>query len=129
MQELCSELWEEVHKDFQTSMQKSVVDYILMDSMELRRLRIASLPPQHPRHVLRAPLPWHETLCQARDAQAIQLFVTSEVVRELQQLWFTKSVVVVVVGGGGVGWECGVGGSVGWNERGGCGISVMTKIR
>ncbi|KAL5473898.1 hypothetical protein EMCRGX_G028462 [Ephydatia muelleri] len=90
MQELCSELWEEVHKDFQTSMQKSVVDYILMDSMELRRLRIASLPPQHPRHVLRAPLPWHETLCQARDAQAIQLFVTSEVVRELQQLWFTK---------------------------------------
>ena len=90
MQELRNKLWEEVHKDFQTSMQKSIVDYILMDSLELKRLRIASLPPKHPRHVLRAPLPWHESLCQARDAQAVQLFVTSEVMRELQQLWFTK---------------------------------------
>lgn len=90
MQGLRGQLWEEVHKDFQISMQKSIVDYILMDSEELRRLRISSLPPHHHHHVLRAPLPWHESLCQARDAQAIQLFVTSEVMRELQLLWFKK---------------------------------------
>lgn len=88
--ELRRKLWEETEDDYKFSWQKSVVDYILMDSSEMERLKIGTLPQQLPRKVVRAPVPWHNSFLESRDAQMLQLFITNEIMRDLQILWENK---------------------------------------
>ena len=46
---LREKLEQEVLEDYQDSLRKAIVDYILMDSGEKRRLRISSIPQAFPR--------------------------------------------------------------------------------
>ena len=83
-------LHEEIQQDYVHSLQKAIVDYVLMDSSEMARLKIASVPQGFPHRTIRAPIPWHASLSAAREAQAAQLFTTNRVMVELQQLWQNK---------------------------------------
>ena len=94
--ELRKELWNEVLKDYKLSWQKAIVDYILIDTMEMKRLRIESIPRGFPKRVIRAPVPWHDRFQQAREAQVQQLFITNDIMAELQSLWWNKYVSLVM---------------------------------
>lgn len=85
-------LHEEVQQDYLQSVQKATVDYVLLDSSEMARLKIGSVPRGPPQRTIRAPVPWHTSLNAAREAQAAQLFTTNRVMAELQQLWQNKCV-------------------------------------
>lgn len=89
---LREKLWDEVREDYCKSWQKSIVDYVLMDSSERGRLKIHSYPHMFQHRVIRAPVPWHDSFHQAREAQALQLFITNSIMRELHSLWRNKSV-------------------------------------
>lgn len=91
-QPLKDQLVEEVQQNYQLSLQKAIVDYILRDSNELKRLKIASVPRVFPQKTIRAPVPWHDSFRQAFDAQSQQLFITNRIMSELQLLWENKSV-------------------------------------
>lgn len=87
---LRKELWDEVEEDYRLSWQKSIVDYILMDSSEKKRLGIKSVLLDHPQRVIRAPVPWHNSFHQAKGAQTQQLFINNHIMTELQLLWWSK---------------------------------------
>ena len=86
-QSLRADLLEEVQENYQLSLQKAIVDYVLRDSSELKRLRIASVPRVFPLKMIRAPGPWHDSMREAFDAQSQQLFITNRIMSELQLLW------------------------------------------
>lgn len=88
--ELREKLWMEVRNDYAESWQKSIVDYVLMDSSEKDRLRITSFPHSFPLRIIRAPVPWHEHFQHSKEAQVHQLFVTNQIMTELHDLWWRK---------------------------------------
>ena len=96
-QPLREDLVEEVHQNYQLSLQKAIVDYILRDANELKRLKIVSVPRVFPQKIIRAPVPWHDSLREAFDSQTEQLFITNRIMSELQLLWENKLVVDVAL--------------------------------
>lgn len=91
-QPLRDSLLEEVHQNYLQSLQKGIVDYILRDSTELKRLKITAIPRVFPKKLIRAPVPWHDSMRLAFDAQTQQLFITNRIMSELQILWQDKLV-------------------------------------
>ena len=88
--ELIDQLWDEIREDYRGSWQKSIVDYVLMDSAEKKRLRIEACPQPHAHRTIRAPVPWHDSFHHAKQAQTHQLFVTNHLMTELHDLWWKK---------------------------------------
>lgn len=89
-QNLRESLKVEVEHDYKMSLQKAIIDYVLKDSSELRRLKIGAIPRNFPLKIIRAPVPWCDSMNQAREGQSVQLFITNTVMIELQNLWHTK---------------------------------------
>ena len=89
-QPLRENLLAEIQQNYQLSIQKAIVDYILRDMTELKRLKIAAMPRVSPHKIVRAPVPWHDSMRLAFDAQAQQLFITNRIMSELQTLWQNK---------------------------------------
>ncbi len=89
-QPLRENLLEEIQQNYQLSIQKAIVDYILRDTTELKRLKIVAVPRVFPKKIIRAPVPWHDSMRLAFDAQAQQLFITNRIMSELQTLWQNK---------------------------------------
>jgi dynein heavy chain len=88
--ELREKLWTEVGDSYKESWQKSIVDYVLMDSDEKKRLKIRAFPRSFPLRLIRAPVPWHGSFLQCKEAQMHQLFITSRIMTELHMLWWRK---------------------------------------
>lgn len=81
---------DEVLEDYNLSLKKAIIDYVLKDRTEMKRLKIRSIPRPHPQRAVRAPVPWKDGFRWARDAQNQQLFITNTVMSELRQLWHNK---------------------------------------
>ncbi|XP_044191900.1 dynein axonemal heavy chain 3 isoform X1 [Thunnus albacares] len=81
---------EEVKRDYNFSLKKSIVDYILMDLSERQRLSISSIPVPFPRRVIRAPVPWAATYREAQTWQSQHLFTVSHIMVLLQDVWLNS---------------------------------------
>eukprot|EP00064_Thunnus_orientalis_P010890 superscaffoldBa00001518_g10919 len=81
---------EEVKRDYNFSLKKSIVDYILMDLSERQRLSISSIPVPFPRRVIRAPVPWAATYREAQTWQSQHLFTVSYIMVLLQDVWLNS---------------------------------------
>ncbi|XP_078413797.1 dynein axonemal heavy chain 3 [Cetorhinus maximus] len=90
LQELRVELLEEVHSDYDSSLRKAIVNYILKDPSERMRLFVASVPRSFPHRVIRAPVPWHNAYCKAKAWNESHLFVINPMMILLQEFWYTK---------------------------------------
>eukprot|EP00048_Salpingoeca_helianthica_P012902 m.192947 g.192947 ORF g.192947 m.192947 type:complete len:4011 (+) comp15437_c5_seq118:82-12114(+) len=78
---------EEIAANYTNAMRSAIIEYILKDESERKRLRIEHVPPHFPSRVVRAPVPWHETIAAARTDLAERLQTTSPVLAALQRLW------------------------------------------
>ncbi|XP_048465622.1 dynein axonemal heavy chain 3 [Rhincodon typus] len=90
LQELHLELLEEVHNDYDTSLRKAIVNYILKDPSERMRLFVSSVPRPFPHRVIRAPVPWHSAYRKAKAWNESHLFIVNPMMTLLQDLWYTK---------------------------------------
>lgn len=80
----------EIIDDYKRSLRSAIVDYILMDSDERKRLSIETVPVEFPVLCVRAPVPWHQSKVAASQSVRHNLFVGNEIVRDIRDLWFTK---------------------------------------
>uniref|UniRef100_A0A7M4FUM3 Dynein axonemal heavy chain 3 n=1 Tax=Crocodylus porosus TaxID=8502 RepID=A0A7M4FUM3_CROPO len=90
LEKLLQSLQEEIQTDYHLSLMKAIVDYILMDPTERKRLFIRSFPRSFPQRVIRAPVPWHNTYQEMKDWNESHLFIVNPMMHTLQHLWFTE---------------------------------------
>ncbi|XP_057342987.1 dynein axonemal heavy chain 3 isoform X2 [Manis pentadactyla] len=83
-------LMEEKENDYYSSLMKSIVDYILMDPMERKRLFIESIPRVFPQRVIRAPVPWHGIYRNAKKWNEKHLHTVNPMMLSLKELWFAE---------------------------------------
>ncbi|XP_062847578.1 dynein axonemal heavy chain 3 [Trichomycterus rosablanca] len=83
-------LLEEVARDYDFSIRKSIVDYILEDHKERERLSISSVPRSFPRRVIRAPVPWNQNYRDAHIWNTQHLFTVNPMMLHLQELWINN---------------------------------------
>lgn len=67
-----------------------IVDYILMDPMERKRLFIESIPHMFPQRVIRAPVPWHSVYRNAKKWNKEHLHIVNPMMLSLKDLWFQE---------------------------------------
>ncbi|XP_053350493.1 dynein axonemal heavy chain 3 [Clarias gariepinus] len=83
-------LLEEEKSCFNFSHRKSIVDYILMDEKQRKRLSISSVPRPFPQHVIRAPVPWFHTYRLAHTWCTRHLHTINPIMHQLQELWINN---------------------------------------
>ncbi|CAH8646697.1 unnamed protein product [Heterobilharzia americana] len=84
------ELQQQIHEDYEYALRKSIVDYILLDPDERKRLFIEWLPVPYPSFVVRAPVPWHTRRKRAYEFCKRFLFTTGPIPLALQNIWCTE---------------------------------------
>ncbi|NXH21208.1 DYH3 protein, partial [Bucco capensis] len=90
LENLLASLKEEIKADYCISLMKAIVDYILMDPAERKRLFIGSTPRPFPQRVVRAPVPWHSSYKEAKSWNERNLFIVNPLMLTLQQLWLSQ---------------------------------------
>ncbi|XP_028831809.1 dynein heavy chain 3, axonemal isoform X2 [Denticeps clupeoides] len=82
-------LLEEVKNEYDFSLRKSIVDYILKDPSERERLSVSCVPQTFVPMVVRGPVPWAGTFRQAHIWHAEHLFTVNPIMVHLQELWIS----------------------------------------
>ncbi|ELK12134.1 Dynein heavy chain 3, axonemal, partial [Pteropus alecto] len=90
LEPLMTILIEEKENDYYNSLKKSIVDYILMDPMERKRLFIESVPRAFPQRAIRAPVPWHSGYRNAKKWNEEHLYTVNPMILSLEELWFAE---------------------------------------
>ncbi|KAI6653735.1 Dynein heavy chain 3, axonemal-like [Oopsacas minuta] len=88
--DMIQKLRDEISEDYEFTLKKIIVDYILLDPCEMSRLGIKYVPKPFPQRVIRAPVPWHNQLTQSKSKIDTHLFLTNPVVTRIQNLWDNK---------------------------------------
>lgn len=68
----------------------TLVDYILMDPLEKKRLFIQSIPRLFPHRVIRAPVPWHNIYQNVKKWNEEHLHTVNPMMYTLKELWFSE---------------------------------------
>ncbi|XP_033740540.1 dynein heavy chain 3, axonemal-like isoform X1 [Pecten maximus] len=87
---MVEDLTKEVNSDYEFSIRKTIVDYILKDPTEKDRLHIAWTPKPFQKRIIRAPVPWHSTYSDLKAYNMEHLFITNPIMLELQDIWFDQ---------------------------------------
>lgn len=73
----------EIKEDYDLAIKQSIVDYILLDPTEQRRLQIPPFLERYVPRLARAPVPWHEDVGKSKAGMEQDLYVTNPMMREL----------------------------------------------
>ena len=87
---ITSRLEPEIVKDYKESLRCAIVDFILQDPSERKRLLIETIPVEYPVLILKAPVPWHQAKVIAEHFIEHNLFIGNEILREIRDLWHQK---------------------------------------
>jgi dynein heavy chain len=77
----------EIISDYNRSLCKAMLDYILLDPEERKRLKIHNFPAEYPAIVIRAPIPWHNTFVISSHVLHHRLFIVNPILLSLRDLW------------------------------------------
>lgn len=80
----------EIIDDYKRSLRSTIVDYILMDSDERKRLSIERFSIEFPVLCVRAPVFWHQSKVTSNHLIRHNLFIGNEILRDIRDLWFVK---------------------------------------
>ncbi|KAL2299010.1 hypothetical protein Nmel_014623 [Mimus melanotis] len=89
MDKFLARLREEIKTDYRISLMKAIVDYILLDPAERKRLSIRSTPRPFPRRIVCAPVPWHSSYKETKSWNESNLFIVNSLMFTLQELWLS----------------------------------------
>lgn len=82
-----SELEGEIVKDYKESLRSAIVDFILQDPEERKRLQIKIVPVAYPVFNIRAPVPWHQLKVISEHFIQHNLFIGNEIPVKIRNLW------------------------------------------
>ncbi|XP_008197222.2 dynein axonemal heavy chain 3 [Tribolium castaneum] len=77
----------EILQFYDSFIRKNLLDYILKDPKERKRLRITRIKRDYPILTVRAPVPWHTTYCLSQQLIEKHFYNGNIVVLEVRDLW------------------------------------------
>ncbi|KAJ3114982.1 Dynein heavy chain 3, axonemal [Phlyctochytrium bullatum] len=77
----------EICEDYNIALKQSIVDYILLDDNERKRLMIPKFVRPYVPRIARAPVPWHGDLVRTKAFIADNFFLTNPVMLELLKIF------------------------------------------
>ncbi|XP_023329300.1 dynein heavy chain 3, axonemal [Eurytemora carolleeae] len=80
----------EVEEQHSEASRKAILDYLLLDPQEQRRLEIQNVAQSWTPLVVRAPVPWHQTYLQANQFCRHNLFTLNTVLEKINNLWWRR---------------------------------------
>ncbi|KAL1116323.1 hypothetical protein AAG570_005818 [Ranatra chinensis] len=90
-------LEQEVKSYYEFGLRVAILDYIMLDKSERRRLNITHYPQRFPALTLRSPVYWHQMFITCSEKQSRNLFIGHPVLRALRTLWFDKYKDMIIV--------------------------------
>lgn len=84
------QLREEIMEEYLDATKQSILDFILLDPLEQKRLKIETLHQAPRLNTVRAPVPWHDCFMTAKNFCEKHLHTTSSPIYELTRLWDEK---------------------------------------
>ncbi|CAL8075896.1 unnamed protein product [Calicophoron daubneyi] len=87
---LAEDLRMEIREGYDKALRKAIVDYILLDPEERKRLFIRWLPVAYPSYVVRAPVPWSAKRKAAFQFCQGNLFTPCALTLAIQRIWCTE---------------------------------------
>ncbi|KAK6624385.1 hypothetical protein RUM44_011244 [Polyplax serrata] len=81
---------EEIQQYYCYSARQTILEYILLDQMERKRLNIETYPIKYPSILIRSPVPWHCNKVLAEQRLLRNLFIGNPVFEHLNKLWDQK---------------------------------------
>jgi dynein heavy chain len=84
---LLDELETEIVSDYNQSLCRAILEFILLDPGERKRLNIYNFPADYPPIVIQAPVPWHSTFVISSHVLHHRLFIVNPVLLSLRDLW------------------------------------------
>lgn len=87
LKSLHEELKNEIHNDYDLALRQAIVDYILLDPTERRRVKIQNTPKSFHFHTIRAPIAWHDTMEETKKDLYVTLHANNPIMASLQTLW------------------------------------------
>jgi hypothetical protein len=77
----------EVRIDYEHSLRKAILHYMLLGLDERKCLKIESYPAEYPAIIIRAPVPWHCTFMASSQMLDHKLFIVNPILLCLRDLW------------------------------------------
>jgi dynein heavy chain len=87
LKSLHDQLKEEIHSTYDLALRKAVVDYILLDPNERKRVKIQNVPKTFHLNTIRAPIAWHDAMEQTKRDLQTTLHANNPIMDSLQTLW------------------------------------------
>ena len=88
MKKTVTSIKNEIQADYTVAVKKAIVNYVLMDEEERRRVNIESVPSLSYRpSIIRAPVPWRQSYLVSKQFCRHNLFITNPVVLKLTTIW------------------------------------------
>jgi hypothetical protein len=84
---LLAEIETEVKSDYQHSLRKAILPYILPGLEERKCLKFETYPVDYPAIFIRAPVPWHCTFMASSQMLDHKLFIVNPILLCLRDLW------------------------------------------
>ncbi|KAG4091689.1 dynein heavy chain and region D6 of dynein motor-domain-containing protein [Neocallimastix lanati (nom. inval.)] len=82
-----AETIQEINDYYNLAMKKAILNYILLDDNEKIRLNITKTPKIFTPRISRAPVPWHNTLNEAKCVINENLFITNPIMLEVAKIF------------------------------------------
>jgi len=84
---LLDEIETEIKSDYEHSLRKAILPYILPGLEERKRLKIETYLVDYPAIFIRAPVPWHCTFMASSQMLDHKLFIVNPILLCLRDLW------------------------------------------
>ena len=81
------QLRKEIHTDYDLAIRRAIVDYILLDPNERKRIKVQNVPKPFVSRMIRAPIAWHDTMDQVKKDLQVRLHTNNPIMASLQTLW------------------------------------------
>lgn len=82
-----AQIGDELFENHLLAERKSIIDYVLLDPAENLRTGVMQVPPRYKSSIVRAPVPWRQTLLVAKQYCRHNLFTTNPIILRIRMTW------------------------------------------
>ncbi|XP_054711134.1 dynein axonemal heavy chain 3-like [Uloborus diversus] len=88
--DITAKLFEETKENYFSAIKQGIVDYVLLDPAERKRLNIKRIPPKQPQVQIQPPFPWSNSVKTTGNILKTKIFLPRLCIKKIAYLWAQK---------------------------------------